>query len=209
MLRQLKINELTQKINKYKQDLATGLVKSYVEKLTKHTFPEWDRYVKSSDALYKEADVPFTHNEVTYTYDILLQLEKRYMYIHRHINTYNKDYNEVRICVSESLSVELSEIEDIFYNKCSYISSTFKDDLFSIDKRYDSKKLLDRLQGNGLSALEKKIIYGICAYGHRIKDVDAYFAQPEVDEKEEPVTESEPESEEEEESETEEDSELE
>ena len=195
MLRQLKINELNRKINKYKQDLAAGQVKSYVEKLTKHTFPEWDRYVKSSDALYKEADVPFTHNEVTYTYDILLQLEKRYMYIHRHINTYNKDYNEVRICVSESLSVELSEIEDIFYNKCSYISSTFKDNLFSIDKRYDSDELLDKLQGNRLSAFEKKIIYGICAYGTKLEDIDTYFARPDVDEKEEPKSEVEEESE--------------
>jgi hypothetical protein len=204
MLRQIKINELNQKINKYKQDLATGQVKSYVDKLTKHTFPEWDRCVKSADALYKKADVPFTHNEVTYTYDILLQLEKRYMYIHRHINTYNPDYNEVRICISENLSVELSEIEDIFYNKCSYISSTFKDDLFSIDKRYDSDELLNMLQGHGLSAFEKKIIYGICAYGTKIKDIDTYFASPDVDEKEEPESDSE-----EEESEAEEDSESE
>jgi hypothetical protein len=209
MLRQIKINELNKKINQYKEDLYAGIVESYVEELTKYTFPEWDQYVKSADALYKEADVPFTHNEVTYTYDILLQLEKRYMYIHRHINTYNADYNEVRICISENLNVELSEIEDIFYNKCSYISSTFKDALFSIDKRYDSDELLNMLQGHGLSAFEKKIIYGICAYGTKIEDVDAYFAQPDVDDKEESVTESEPESEEEEDSETEEDSELE
>ena len=195
MLRQIKINELNKKINKYKQDLDAGIVETYVKKLTKHTFPEWDRCVKSADALYKKADAPFTHNEVTYTYDILLQLEKRYMYIYRHSNTDNADYNEVRICVSESLSVELSEIEDIFYNKCSYISSTFKDNLFSIDKRYDSDELLDKLQGNGLSAFEKKIIYGICAYGTKLEDIDTYFARPDVDEKEEPKSEVEEESE--------------
>jgi hypothetical protein len=198
MLRQIKINELNRKISTYKQDLPDGQVKSYVEELTKYKFLEWAMYVKSADALYEKANVPFTHNEVTYTYNILLQLEKRYMYIHRHINTYSPDYNEVRICISENLKVEFSEIEDIFYNKSSYRTSTFKDDLFSIDRRYDSDELLDKLQGNGLSAFEKKIIYGICAYGTKIEDVDTYFARPDVDEKEEPESESEPESEEEE-----------
>lgn len=185
MLRQIKINELNRKINEYRQNLPVDKVKSYVEKIAKRTFPEWDQYVKSADALYKKENVPFTHNEVAYTYDILLQLEKRYMYIHRHINTHNPDYNEVRICISENLKVELSEIEDIFYGTSSYRTSTFKDDLFNIDRRYDSDELLDLIQGHGLSVFEKKIIYGICAYGTKIEDVDAYFAQnaePEDDE---------------------------
>ncbi len=184
MLRQIKINELNQKISKYRQNLPVDKVKSYVEKLTKRTFPEWDQYVKSADALYKKADVPFTHNEVAYTYDILLQLEKRYMYIHRHINTYTPDYNEVRICISKNLKVELSEIEDIFYRE--YV---FTEDLFNIDRRYDADDLLDLIQGRGLSVFEKKIIYGICAYGKRIKDIDAYFAENAEPEDDEPRSE--------------------
>ncbi len=184
MLRQIKINELNQKISKYRQNLPVDKVKSYVEKLTKRAFPEWDQYVKSADALYKKADVPFTHNEVAYTYDILLQLEKRYMYIHRHINTHNPDYNEVRICISENLKVEFSEIEDIFHREC-----VFTEDLFNIDRRYDADDLLDLIQGRGLSVFEKKIIYGICAYGKRIKDIDAYFAENAEPEDDEPRSE--------------------